>query len=110
MAASADEARDRADEADEIERLLEEERERNLRLLADFDNFRRRVARDREGARLQGLREALLPLLPVLDALERALAIGSTDPDFYQGVAATHRQFLRAPEGAGAEPIETVGR
>ena len=44
------------------------------------------------------------PLLPVLDTLERALAAGSTDPDFYEGVAATHRLFVSALREAGAEP------
>jgi molecular chaperone GrpE len=98
---------------DEVERLrqaLDQEQQRNLRLLADFENFRRRVAREQEAARRDGRREALLPLLPVLDTLERALATGSTDPDFYEGVAATHRLFIVALREAGAEPVESVGR
>ena len=104
---------DQAVEVDEIEplrRALEEERQRNLRLLADFDNFRRRVAREQEVARREGRRAALLPLLPVLDTLERALAAGSVDPDFYEGVAATHRLFIAALREAGAEPVESVGQ
>ena len=104
---------DEAVEVDEIEplrRALEEERQRNLRLLADFDNFRRRVTREQEVARREGRRAALLPLLPVVDTLERALATGSVDPDFYQGVAATHRLFTRALREAGAQALESVGR
>jgi molecular chaperone GrpE len=46
----------------------------------------------------------------VLDALEHALAAGSTDPDFYEGVAATHRLFVSALREAGAAPIESAGR
>jgi molecular chaperone GrpE len=106
-------AGDRVAEADEIQRLrrtVDEERERRLRLLADFDNLRRRMAREQEAARRDGRRAALLPLLPVLDTLERALAAGSTDPDFYEGVAATHRLFLAALREAGVEPVESVGR
>jgi molecular chaperone GrpE len=106
-------AGDRVAEADEIQRLrrtVDEERERRLRLLADFDNLRRRMAREQEAARRDGRRAALLPLLPVLDTLERALAAGSTDPDFYAGVAATHRLFLAALREAGVEPVESVGR
>jgi molecular chaperone GrpE len=104
---------DRAVETDEVARLrqaLEEERQRGLRLLADFDNLRRRGVREREAAHGEGRRAALLPLLSVLDTLERALAAGSTDPDFFEGVAATHRLFLSALREAGAEPIESVGR
>jgi molecular chaperone GrpE len=101
------------DLAGEVERLrgaLEEEQQRNLRLLADFDNLRRRVAREQEAARRDGQRAALLPLLPVLDTLERALEAGSTDPEFYEGIAATHRLFMRALREAGAEPVESVGQ
>ena len=46
--------------------------DRHLRLLAEFDNFRRRSAREHDAARREGRRAALLPVLDVLDALERA--------------------------------------
>lgn len=113
MDAARADAGDRAVEADEVLRLrqaIEEERQRNLRLLADFDNFRRRVEREKEAARGDARRAALLPLLPVLDTLERALAAGSMDSDFYEGVAATRRLFESALREAGAEPVEAVGQ
>ena len=84
--------------------------DRHLRLLAEFENFRRRAAKEHEAARREGRRSALLPLLTVLDTFERALGAGSTDRDFYEGVAATHRLFLDALREAGAAPIESVGR
>jgi molecular chaperone GrpE len=84
--------------------------DRHLRLLAEFENFRRRAAREHEAARREGRRSALLPLLAVLDTFERALGAGSADRDFYEGVAATHRLFLDALREAGAAPIESVGR
>jgi molecular chaperone GrpE len=98
------------DEVERLRRALDEEREHYLRLRADFENVRRRASRELEAARRDGQRAALLPLLPVLDSLERALAAGSTDPDFYEGVAATHRLFVNALHEAGAEPVESVGR
>ena len=91
-------------------RAVEDEQQRHLRLRADFDNVRRRAARELEAARRDGQRAALLPLLAVLDSLDRALAAGSTDPDFYEGVAATHRLFINALHEAGADPVESVGR
>jgi molecular chaperone GrpE len=106
-------ADERIVEAHEVERLrrdLEEERQRRLRLLADFDNLRRRATREPDMARREGQRMALRPLLPVVDALERALAAGSTDPDFYEGVGATYRLFITALRETGAEPVESVGR
>jgi molecular chaperone GrpE len=99
-----------ADEVERLRRALDEAQERYLRLRADFDNLRRRSAREQEAARNEGRRSALGPLLAVLDTLERALAAGSTDPDFYEGVAATHRLFINALREAGAEPMETLGR
>jgi molecular chaperone GrpE len=84
--------------------------ERYLQLRTDFDNLRRRAASERETGQLEGRRAALAPLLPVLDALEHALRAGSTDPAFYEGVAATHRLFLQGLRDAGADPIESVGR
>ena len=57
-----------------------------------------------------GHRAALLPILAVLDTLERALAVGSTDPSFYEGVAATQRLFLKALEEAGVDPVASVGQ
>jgi len=91
-------------DADEVERL----RQANLRLLADFENLRRRQAREGEAAGRAGRRAVVLVLLPVLDTLERALATGSTDPKFYAGVAATQRLFERALREAGVEPIESL--
>jgi len=98
-----------AEESEQLRRALDEERQRNLRLLADLENFRRRAGREQEMARRDGRRSALQPLLPVLDTIERALA-ASTDPDFYEGVAATHRLFMSALREAGAEPVESLGR
>ena len=98
------------EETDRLRQALDEQRQRYLRLLADFDNLKRRMTREQEAARRDGRRAALLPLLPVLDTLERALAVGSIDTDFYEGVAATHRLFVNALREAGAEPIESVGQ
>ncbi len=113
MDAAEAEGFDRADGAEDVERLrqaLDDEERRHLRLRADFENVRRRAAHERDAARQDGRRAALLPLLAVLDTLERALAAGSTDPDFYEGVAATHRLFTSALREAGAEAVESVGR
>jgi molecular chaperone GrpE len=96
-------------ELDEVRKTLEDAEQRHLRLLAEFDNFRRRTAREQAAAADTGRRAALLPLLSVLDALEQALASGSSDDSFYQGVAATGRLFADALQDAGAQRIATLG-
>ena len=98
------------DEVEDLRRKLQEQEQQHLRLLADFENFRRRIARERDGAREEGRRETVLRLLPALDTLERALATGSKDMAFYEGVAATHRLFVTALRELGVEPIESEGR
>jgi molecular chaperone GrpE len=98
-----------ADEADRLRRELDEEKDRNLRLRADFDNFRKRALRESQAAGPEGRRSALRAILPVLDALERALAVGSDDPAFLEGVESTYRLFLSALAEAGAVPIDAVG-
>jgi molecular chaperone GrpE len=119
MSKLRDEVRDRdggaADEpiaTEEVERprrSAREQEERHLRLRADFENLRRRIARENDQAREEGRRSALLPLLGVLDTLERALAAGSADQGFYEGVVATHRLFLSALREAGATPVPSEG-
>ena len=89
---------------DEMERL----RQANLRLLADFDNLRKRQSREEAAAGSAGRRAVLLSLIPVLDTLERALAAGSSDSAFYAGVAATRRLFEQALREAGVEPVESL--
>lgn len=98
---------------EETQRLrveLEACEDRALRLRADFDNYRRRTARERDAATSEGRRKALLAILPALDGLEHALAAGSSDDVFFEGVVTTHTLFLKALRELGAEPIESVGR
>jgi molecular chaperone GrpE len=99
-----------ASDIEELRRTLEEEAEqRYLRLLAEFDNYRRRTTREHSQASDAGRRAALMPLLAVLDTLEHALAAGSSDDSFYQGIVATRRLFADALREAGAERLDTVG-
>jgi molecular chaperone GrpE len=98
------------DDVEEPGRSLGEQQHRYLRLLADFENFRRRMAREHETARHEGRRDALLALLPALDTLERAVAAGSADTPFFEGVVATHRLFLDTLRELGVEPIHSEGQ
>ena len=69
---------------DEVVRLKDElatERDRSLRLLAEFDNYRRRTNEERASAEETGKREILLALLDVMDDFDRALLHVGTAPD-----------------------------
>src|SRR5918992_3846027 len=97
----------------EIERLKEElrrEHDMYLRALADFENYRRRVERERSGASHIGKREIILPLLDVLDGFERALKhMGNAPQPVSTGVQALQRQLQSVLEAQGVTPLQSVG-
>jgi molecular chaperone GrpE len=101
------------DEPSEIARLQEElrrEHDMYLRALADFDNYRRRVERERASAARSGKRDVILPLLDVLDDFDRALShIGDQSSSIAQGVQALHRKLLALLEAQGVTPFQSVG-
>ena len=83
-----------------------------IRLQADFDNFRRRMDREREEIQGRVAERLLSNLLPVFDNLERALAYMPTEGDgkaWRVGVEMTLNGFLEALAGLGVKPIEAVG-
>lgn len=85
--------------------------DRLIRLHAEFENYRRRMQREKEEVALYGNQRLLLNLLPVLDNLERALATPPTPGDerLRQGVELTARSFQAILEKEGITPIEAVG-
>jgi molecular chaperone GrpE len=102
-----------ADPLAETERLKEElarEHDMYLRALADFENYRRRVERDRSTAARSGKRDVILPLLDVLDGFDRALShIGDQPSSVVQGLQALHRKMLAVLEAQGVTPFQSVG-
>ena len=109
----ARQAEDGAEAIPEVKRLKEElrsEHDKLLRALADFDNYRRRVERERGTAAQSGKREVIVPLLEVLDGFDRALEhIDAAPPAFAQGVQALHRSFLTVLERHGVTAFDSVG-
>jgi molecular chaperone GrpE len=87
------------------------ERDRTLRALADFKNFRRRVEQDADKHFREGRREIILPLLGIVDDLEKALSsAGSDDTPLAQGVRLIHRKCLALLRGQGVQAVESIGR
>jgi len=85
-------------------------KEKYLRLLADFDNYRKRTAAELEAARREGRLEVLRALLPVLDDLERALAHAEAEPGaILEGVRKIKDAFLRTLAGLGVEEVPGQG-
>ncbi len=83
-----------------------------LRKTAEFDNFRKRVERERSVVAQRAAEDLLLALLPLVDDLERALAAPADTPDgdsFRAGVVLIHRQMLELLRKRDVTPIEAVG-
>ena len=81
-----------------------------LRLAAEYDNFRRRSAKEKSDAYTNAKADAALKFLPVYDNLERALQTGTEDAAFLKGVEMTMTQLLEVLESLDIRPLEAVGK
>lgn len=91
---------------------LADQKDRYLRLAADFDNFRKRTAQEAE-RRSTAKKDALIhELLPVIDNMERALAVGpNTSYDqLLEGVGMTLQQLRNLLKRNELEPEDSVGK
>jgi molecular chaperone GrpE len=82
------------------------------RVAAEFDNFRKRVARDQESLVLRATERLVKELLPVLDDLERALQAAEQHEEakLEEGVRLVHRQLAESLRREGLEEIPTDGK
>jgi molecular chaperone GrpE len=96
-----------------VARLQEDlttERERHLRLLAEFDNYRRRTKQERALAEDTGKREVLLALLDVKDDVDRALLhIRETSDAVADGLRLIQQRFNNLLEAQGVTAFESEG-
>jgi molecular chaperone GrpE len=98
--------------ADELEALRQECSELRgalLRRRADFENYRRRVDRDRGAAAVEAEAGVLRQVLGTVDNLERALAASGTDSGLRDGVALTLRELLSLLEALGVATLNPLG-
>ena len=100
------------DELAETKRERDEYLELARRTKADFENYRKRVAKETSEALVRGKAELARQLLPALDNLERALATGqdsSAHEALVQGVAMVRDELHSRLEGAGVEAFDPTG-
>lgn len=91
-----------------LQKQLDELNDRYMRMAAEYDNFRKRVAKERDMIRSEATGKALSAILPIYDNLERALAQETADTEYKKGVEMTARQFESALESLGVEIIEAA--
>ncbi|MDE6281523.1 MAG: nucleotide exchange factor GrpE [Oscillospiraceae bacterium] len=89
--------------------LLAEAAEKYLRLAAEYDNYRKRTAKEKEGAWTEAKAQTVAAFLPVYDNLERALKQETTDEAYKKGVEMTMKGLQDALTGLGVEVIPALG-
>ncbi|MBR2667051.1 MAG: nucleotide exchange factor GrpE [Oscillospiraceae bacterium] len=87
---------------------LAEQKEQYLRLLAEYDNYRKRSQKERDHLYSDGMAAAVLALLPVYDNLERALQHETTDEAYRKGVELTMNQLKESLKKLGVEEIPAL--
>ena len=96
-------------EADKLKADLAEANDKYLRMLAEYDNYRRRSAKERESIYADVRADTVLKFLPVYDNLARAVQ-HETDEQTRKGVEGIFNQLKTILEGLGVTEIETVGK
>jgi molecular chaperone GrpE len=97
------------DPLEELRRERDALQDRLLRTAAEFDNYRKRMDRERRDLADYTAGEAIKDLLPIIDNLERALQAAAQDDPLRKGVELIHKQMLEMLRKRGVTPIEALG-
>lgn len=110
--AKKDEKADKAEKPAEpsAESLLKAEKDRYLRLLAEYDNYRKRSAKERESIYTDVRADTVTKFLPVYDNLARALEQATSDEAYRKGVEMIMSQLKDILSRMGVTEIESVGQ
>lgn len=112
---AADAAADAAETAGRLQDELRELGDRHMRLMAEYDNFRRRARQEKDQLYDVTVGDVAADWLPVIDNLERALSAreqsaSEADDQILQGIDMVYRQALQVLEKYGVQPIEALGQ
>lgn len=100
-------------ELEEAQKVIDEQKDKYLRLSAEFDNFRKRTLKEKAELIKNGGEKAINAVLPILDDLERALQNMQKAEDvkaIYEGVELIYQKFLKNLHQEGLEKMEPVGK
>ena len=96
---------------EQLESELSEEKDRALRVMAEYDNFRRRSKAERESVYSDAYADAILEILPIIDNLERAAAYSGGDAEaLAKGLELTLKSFSETLAKMGVSEIEALGK
>lgn len=98
-----------AEAAPQVDEKLAQAEEKYLRLAAEYDNYRKRTAKEKESAWTNAKAQTVAAFLPVYDNLERALKQQTTDEAYAKGVEMTMKGLQDALSSLGVELIPALG-
>ena len=101
-----------ADQSTEMEKLRAERDslvDRLARMQAEFDNARKRAAKEQQDFRDYALVDTVKTIIPVLDSFDRALQASPEKSEFHSGVELIHKQLVDALTKLGVKPISAKG-
>ena len=110
VAAIAPKEEDSGSDAPDLATQLGVQREKALRALADLENYRKRIQRERQEERRFRAFEPMRSFLSVVDNLERALASEGSVDDLKQGVEMILKQMANLLADHGVERVQAIGR
>ena len=97
-----------AEEADPMEQALAEEHDKYLRLFAEFDNFRKRTAKEKSETYQDAVARTVLELLPMIDSFDRALESPCTDEAYRAGMEKIYQQLKGILDKLGVAEIPAL--
>ena len=92
-----------------MEQELEEMTDRYKRILAEFENHKKRSQKERNNLYNMVLADIIESILPILDNLENAVKVETKDEEFKKGIELVLKQFQDTLKAKGVEEIKTVG-
>lgn len=109
-AAEADATAELQQKIEALEKELADEKEKYLRLDAEYYNYRTRSLKEKQDAYDNALTKAVTEVLSVIDNFERALTAECADANFKKGVEMIFRQYTAILEKLGVKEIEAEGK
>lgn len=96
------------EEPDAAEKALQAANEKYMRLFAEFDNFRKRTAKEKSETYQDAVAKTVLALLPAVDSFERAMESPCTDEAYRNGMEKIYQQMTSLLQKLGVEEIPAL--
>lgn len=95
---------------EELTQQLDSANDKYLRLCAEYDNYRKRTAKEKTESYGNATAKCVGDILPVLDSFERAIEAECTDESFKNGMQMIYNQFVEALKKIGVEEMDALGK